>query len=598
MKKRALLRSVPLIAMGVFLGHGAQAYTVLDFENRPTNQNITSPFGDNAGSSSDGVTVVGFGTPNITLSWEASSGANWQYYNDPVWSAAQLDNSTVGSSFTLGFVPTSSAARVVIKSLNFHPYYDSKERFTFNVSLLAGTNVVSGPTNITFLSDATKNHPVNFNYTGGTGQTLKLRLERLASTLAAGELEGDPYDIAVDDIAFGQLPEQVLTVGPQVTSVTPADGTTGVAGVSYSYHASITDAETQVATNSIQLRFDGGVVSPPASVSSAGGITEVQYQATNLLASGSAHQYALTYKDSAGSSFTNETQFTVAKYATLPAAYADPVGAGARRGFTYRTVAAPQDTTNTLDSTVARAKAQLNGTLVDPSTGRPYLNAATPGTNSDGSFTIDGVLNFSDGPVDAGHFPGDQQFPGLDSPPYDWFATEALLHLDLPAGYYRLDVNSDDGFEFNALPREGVSGPPIQLGIYDSGRGVGDTPFDFLVQTPGVYPFQLIYFESTGSASCELFSTNPITGDMTLINDAADTKAIKSYSALKLRITSIVRSGTDVTVQWASGTPPFQTQFTSNLLSTAWANVGSATTNRTAIIPIGPGSGFIRVYGQ
>jgi hypothetical protein len=313
------------------------------------------------------------------------------------------------------------------------------------------------------------------------------------------------------------------------------------------------------------------------------------------LASG-AHVYTLTYADNLGSSYTNEVDFTVS-YTTLPAAYANPPGSGTTRGFTYRTVAAPQDLTSTLPSTIARAQAQLAGTLIDPGTGSPYPNIATPGPNPDGSFNIDTVLNFDDDGTSAGNFLEDQPFPGLDAGPYNWFSTEALLYLDLPPGYYRFGVNSDDGFEVNAAPPEGVAGPHLVLGSFDNGRGADDTLFDVLVQTAGLYSFQAIYFESTGSASCEFFAADPATGQKTLINDALVSNAVKSYRALKQRITRIVRNGPDVVIDWAYGVPPFQVQFKSHLTD-AWGNLGASTTQRTATVPIQPGAGFIQVVGQ
>jgi hypothetical protein len=251
-----------------------------------------------------------------------------------------------------------------------------------------------------------------------------------------------------------------------------------------------------------------------------------------------------------------------------------------------------------LYSTIARAKAQLNGTLIDPSTGTPYTNSATLGTNADGSFDIDTVLNFNDNGTTAGNFPDDQPFPGLDLGPYDWFSTESRLYLDLPAGYQRFGVNSDDGFEVNVIAPEGVSGPPIVLGAFDAGRGADDTPFDFFVQTPGIYCFQVIYFESTGDASSEFFSvTNFATGGKVLINDPADANAIKSYRVLKPRISSIVQSGSNVVIQWAYGIPPFQVQFKNDITGT-FSNLGSPTLNRTATVPIQPGAGFIRIVSN
>lgn len=599
-RKFSKLRPVAFVALGVFLGRGAQADTILEFDNQPTNQGIPQSFGDNAATSSDGISVVGFGTPNIGLTWQAAGApsAEWQFYNDSVWSAAQLNDSEVGTTFDLSFTPDNPSARVVVESFNFHPYYDSKERFTYKVSILSDTNVVSGPTNTTFLSDSTKNHPISLSYTGAMGQTLKLRIERTASILGAGELEGDPYDIAVDDIRFGQLPETVLTSGPQVVSTTPADGQTGVAGVYYPYQASITNGETTLVTISIQLQLDGGLVSPPPSISAtADGLTNVSYLGTNLLTSG-AHTYSLSYSDNVGASYTNQVQFFV-NYTTLPAAYASPPGSASRPGFTFRTVSASTEATY-LDSTIARAKAQLNGTLINTNTSLPYTNSATVGTNADGSFDIDTVLNFNDDGVNAGNFPDDQPFPGLDmGVPSDWFSGEALLYLDLPAGYYRFGVNSDDGFEVNALPLQGMPRAPLVLGLFDNGRAAADTVFDVLVPTSGIYPFQLIYFESQGSASCEFFSvTNLATGDKVLINDLSSADAVRSYRELAPRITGIVPNGSNAVIQWAYGAPPFQVQFKVGLTDPAWSNVGAPTTDRTASVPMQSGAGFIRVSGQ
>src|SRR5882724_416884 len=209
-KKLANLRPVALVALGVFLGRGARADTIIDFDTAPGPRNapIAQSFGDYAAASSIGVTVTGFGTPNIGLTWAGfgDPATEWEYYNDSVWSAGQLNHSIVGSGNDITFTPNNASASMVIKSFNFHPYYDSTERFTYDVSVLSGATVVSGPTQITFLSDATKAHPVTINYTGTPGQTLKLRMSRVASTLGGNEVEGGPGNIAADDITFAQLP--------------------------------------------------------------------------------------------------------------------------------------------------------------------------------------------------------------------------------------------------------------------------------------------------------------------------------------------------------------------------------------------------------
>jgi hypothetical protein len=137
------------------------------------------------------------------------------------------------------------------------------------------------------------------------------------------------------------------------------------------------------------------------------------------------------------------------------------------------------------------------------------------------------------------------------------------------------------------------------LGVFDGPRGVADTLFDVLVTTPGVYPFQVIYFQSQGNSSEEFFSvTNIATGGKILINDLTYTNAIHSYLEVPPRFTSIAKSGTNVVLNWAYGAPPYQLQFKNHLTDPTWSNLGSTTSNRTATVPILPGAAFIRVYGH
>src|SRR5690242_19864909 len=130
MKIRKHLRPAGLIALGVFLGRGAHADTTLDFNSlagncTPPQVHNTGPpgitnFGNYISTSSPGITVSGFGTPNIGLRWSGSPWpvTHWEYYNDSdtykVWSAAQLDSTIIGSTDMLTFIPNNASARVVI----------------------------------------------------------------------------------------------------------------------------------------------------------------------------------------------------------------------------------------------------------------------------------------------------------------------------------------------------------------------------------------------------------------------------------------------------------------------------------------------------
>ena len=307
--KRSLFRQmkpIALAAVGVFLGRGACADTTLTFDARPAGQAqnaaILQSFGDNAAASSTGVSVIDPGTPDIGLSWQATGG-RWDYYVDAVWSAAQLDSSGVGDLHEIVFSPGPATA-AVIKSFNFHPYYDNGLDYSYDWRVLSGTTVLTNGS-IAFTSDSTKNHPVNINYQGVLGAALTLQLERTGGTDAGG-------NIAIDDLVFAQFP---LPAGPAVTFLTPGPGETGVAP-EIRFAATIKDASTAVDTNSISLTLNGTAVAP--TVSKSTNLTTVAYQAAGLLPSGT-NKYVLTFRDLAAvpKSYTNADIFAVANYRSI-----------------------------------------------------------------------------------------------------------------------------------------------------------------------------------------------------------------------------------------------------------------------------------------
>ena len=134
--------------------------------------------------------VSGIGTPDIGLTWRATGG-RWDYYIDSVWSAAQLDSSGVGDFHEIVFTPGATTA-AILKSFNFHPYYDNGLDYSYDWSVLDGSNVLTNGS-LTFPCDATKNHPVTISYQGNPGQILILHIER------TGGSDGT-QNIAVDDI--------------------------------------------------------------------------------------------------------------------------------------------------------------------------------------------------------------------------------------------------------------------------------------------------------------------------------------------------------------------------------------------------------------
>lgn len=372
--KRSKLKFVAAMAVGVALGRSAQADTILTFDAVPPGQVngevIIQSFGDNAGVSSPGVEVAGFGTSAIGLTWGGSGPARWDYYIDEfsdVWRAGQLDGSTVGRSHTIVFAPSPTAA-VAIKSFNFHPYYDSAETFDYAWSVRAGNTVLASGT-ISFASNASKDHPVNVNYTGSLGQALTLRLDRTGGT-------GGGQNIAVDDIRFAQLPEPA---GPYVLSTMPAPGQNPTRPDA-PFDALITNGVALV-TSSVRLSLNGTLVTP--TVTPLPNSAAVSYRSATLLPAGSSNQYTLVFGDNTGRSYTNAVPFVVGPYVNvqLPAPLYlenfDSVGVGGTpAGWTvenFTTAGTPGNDPNDVTSDF-----YLNWITVSPSI-VSNLGAATAG---------------------------------------------------------------------------------------------------------------------------------------------------------------------------------------------------------------------------
>jgi hypothetical protein len=304
----SLWKPLAVTAVGVLLGRGAQADTILTFDALPSGQGQNGPilqsFGDNVGGSRAGIEVVGFGTPDIGLTWSGPGvgGGRWDYYIDAVWSAGQLDGSAVGTTHSVAFTPTATTA-VRLRSFNFHPYYNNGLDYAYDWSVTDGANVLASGS-ISFPCDATKDHPVDIDYTGALDQALTLRITR------TGGSDGT-QNIAVDDIRFSQLPEPT---GPLVTAISPSNGETSTRPDA-PFDATITNGVTQLAVGSIQLFLNEAQVVP--SVTPLVGAASVSFRPTALLASGSTNRYRLIYADTGGRNFTNDVQFVVVPYENI-----------------------------------------------------------------------------------------------------------------------------------------------------------------------------------------------------------------------------------------------------------------------------------------
>jgi hypothetical protein len=327
----------------------------------------------------------------------------------------------------------------------------------------------------------------------------------------------------VDDISIATT---TLTK-PFVASVAPIGPN---AGADATVNIRLEDYQTEVNTNSIQLSLNGQIAA--RSVSKSGSVTTILYNPPGLLASGSTNRLKLIFADRATppAQTTNEYEFVVEDYATVPSSSTVPRSSIilTNIGFRVRTVQARANAG--LETSVARAEAQLAGTLIDPSIGTPYINEAKPGPNADGTFDEPETINYEQEGSPVGNFTeGERGVPGIPGrgAHNNDFAMEALTYLELQAGYQRLGVTSDEGFKVT-LGRDIRDAFAPAIGLFDGGRRSGDTIFSFVAETNGFYPCRLVWFEGGGAANVEFYSVTS-DGKKILINDRSNTNAIKAY---------------------------------------------------------------------
>jgi hypothetical protein len=318
----------------------------------------------------------------------------------------------------------------------------------------------------------------------------------------------------------------------------------------------------------IRLLLNG--VDVPATKTPTGTDLTVSYKPEPPLASGSTNFASLVY---AGT--TNTWRFIVQTYTNLNAADALPLTSADpnSRGFRVK-MAQTTNTTGYTQNSEARAEAQIVGVLGP--------NVALPGTGPDGSYLYTNIINWNNNfqtatssKVPLGNFQGagyygagsgwpfpiyaDEPIPGVPGTGLtttDNTAAEVFAYLAFPtAGYYRLGVNSDDGFSLKAgLPGQ-TNG--IVLGSYNAsgGKGASDVPFSFIVPQAGLYPLRLVYHNGGGGAALECFSYDE-NGNKIPINDWNNAASIKAYYAVisvaKPNVTSAIVTGGNITILWVN----------------------------------------------
>ena len=129
---------------------------------------------------------------------------------------------------------------------------------------------------------------------------------------------------------------------------------------------------------------------------------------------------------------------------------------------------------------------------------------------------------------------------------------------------------------------KGSPGCGMVVGVFDGGRGVGDTVFDFAVAEDGLYPIRLVYEEGGGDANVELWSVPNVsedaaTGTLALVNFSDDPTALKAFrpplATARPQITSATIAAGRITIRWSNGGT---LESTTSLTSPNWTSTGNS----------------------
>ena len=327
-------------------------------------------------------------------------------------------------------------------------------------------------------------------------------------TLLSGGLNFN-YLVFVPAASQGSTP-------PIITAAYPQPNATRVA-LDGPISLTINDKETKVQAGSVSLSLNDVDITAAALVDTAAPLTTVKYTPTAFWPNNATNKVTLVFTDNTTRKFTNVWFFTTLDtngVVLLPASLAMPVASGQLPGFDVRIVQAP--IAPGLSNDIARANAQLAGVLT--------ISNAVVVTEAFGS-DMPSVINYNLTTANAGNFTNKTVFPipGLDpvAGNINNLALEAVAYLQLNRGNYWMGVNSDDGFVVTA----GVTPADtnLVLGSANLGKGASDVMFNVLVETNGIYPFRLVYFQGGSAASVEWFTRDPLTDQRTLINAANST---------------------------------------------------------------------------
>ena len=338
-------------------------------------------------------------------------------------------------------------------------------------------------------------------YEGGGGANLEWWL---------ADMDGNPVALFNDDDngGFPIYRDNIAPDNDSVVSITPGVNAVNVSPVGAT--GLVVNSADAMDDGSVSMTLNGVSVTP--NVDRRGDNTRITYTPTNLAPANSVQNVIVNYSIG-GTAYTRSWQYTIVDYPSLDCATGTALGSGSNRGFNYFTFQGGGGIGNVI---TAENRLQSDGD-----------NGADPASGS-----FEGVVNFqqdanlTQGRFNDGNGYPDDFLPGIGQDGgKDQIAIEFTAYLEFPtAGYYRMGVNSDDGFKVSNAeagdrgPEDSTNALDDALGFFNAGRGTGETAFGFGVPVAGVYPMRLVWYEGGGGADVEWYSILP-DDTRVLIND-------------------------------------------------------------------------------
>ena len=342
----------------------------------------------------------------------------------------------------------------------------------------------------------------------------------------------------INDLANGGVPAYrvVNQTNAYFQSVDPTPSAAGVSP-SEGVHLVLVDGSTPISPGSILLALDG--VPAGASVNKTGAVTTVDYILPTIWTSLSSHTGVVAYVEGTAH-YTNTWTWTVQYYTSLDASWRVNSVDTSKPGFNWN-IFANSDPANNPSSSKGNAannnqQAEVDLTLqaVD-ATGATLPNIADPSA-------VNGATGAATAPNPANapiHFevPGTINFDALTNMPgspsinttTDGQAGEVVTYLSLPTGTLTMQIDAKDGWRLysGTQPADVFSRAVV---AENNSRG-GVVKFGLIVPQAGIYPFRLVWQNSTGTGShLDWYNLNN-SGNAVLVNDLAN-GGFPAYRAL------------------------------------------------------------------